>query len=158
MVPLVSFWCFDVWLLYNRSQVTGMVQAWEWSKDDHILHVLPLHHVHGVINVLCCPLWVGATCIMLQDFDAEKVCVRVCLSINQSSSKICPDKIFVSYDLPYFLFCHKDIHIWHLYLILLFLDSYDLFIYLFAIFVSLCSHLQTHSFFHSSIYPFSSFF
>lgn len=38
-----------------------------------ILHVLPLHHVHGVINKLLCPLWVGATCIMLPEFSAQMV-------------------------------------------------------------------------------------
>ncbi|KAB0405017.1 hypothetical protein E2I00_013549, partial [Balaenoptera physalus] len=31
------------------------------THDDVILHVLPLHHVHGVVNKLLCPLWVGAT-------------------------------------------------------------------------------------------------
>ena len=29
--------------------------------DDHILHVLPLHHLHGILNLLCCALWSGAT-------------------------------------------------------------------------------------------------
>lgn len=38
-----------------------------------ILHVLPLHHVHGVINKLLCPLWVGATCVMLPEFNAHTV-------------------------------------------------------------------------------------
>lgn len=38
-----------------------------------ILHVLPLHHVHGVVNKLLCPLWVGATCIMLPEFSAQLV-------------------------------------------------------------------------------------
>ena len=28
--------------------------------SDHILLVLPLHHVHGIINVLSCTLWSGA--------------------------------------------------------------------------------------------------
>lgn len=38
-----------------------------------ILHVLPLHHVHGVINKLQCPLWVGATCVMFPEFSAHSV-------------------------------------------------------------------------------------
>lgn len=38
-----------------------------------ILHVLPLHHVHGVVNKLLCPLWVGATCVMLPEFSAQLV-------------------------------------------------------------------------------------
>ncbi|KAK3729010.1 hypothetical protein QZH41_011468, partial [Actinostola sp. cb2023] len=56
-----------------RAQACGMVKAWGWTKSDCILHVLPLHHVHGVINALACPLWVGATCVMLQEFNPEKV-------------------------------------------------------------------------------------
>lgn len=54
-------------------QVTGLVDKWGWTKGDVILHVLPLHHVHGVVNKLLCPLWVGATCLMLPDFDARVV-------------------------------------------------------------------------------------
>ncbi|XP_048210893.1 malonate--CoA ligase ACSF3, mitochondrial-like isoform X1 [Perognathus longimembris pacificus] len=53
--------------------VTGLVHAWAWTKDDVILHVLPLHHVHGVVNKLLCPLWVGATCVMLPEFSAQQV-------------------------------------------------------------------------------------
>lgn len=51
----------------------GLVDKWEWTKKDVILHVLPLHHVHGVINKLLCPLWVGAMCIMLPEFSAQTV-------------------------------------------------------------------------------------
>ncbi|XP_003800854.1 acyl-CoA synthetase family member 3, mitochondrial isoform X2 [Otolemur garnettii] len=53
--------------------VTGLVDRWAWTKDDVILHVLPLHHVHGVVNKLLCPLWVGATCVMLPEFSAQLV-------------------------------------------------------------------------------------
>ncbi|XP_032872428.1 malonate--CoA ligase ACSF3, mitochondrial-like [Amblyraja radiata] len=56
-----------------RSQITALVKQWEWSKDDVILHVLPLHHLHGVVNKLLCPLWVGATCVMLPEFNAQRV-------------------------------------------------------------------------------------
>ncbi|XP_072202715.1 malonate--CoA ligase ACSF3, mitochondrial isoform X3 [Excalfactoria chinensis] len=56
-----------------QAVTTGLVEKWEWKKDDVILHVLPLHHVHGVINKLLCPLWVGATCIMLPEFSAQMV-------------------------------------------------------------------------------------
>nr|XP_031292541.1 malonate--CoA ligase ACSF3, mitochondrial isoform X3 [Camelus dromedarius] len=55
------------------ATVTGLVHKWAWTKDDVILHVLPLHHVHGVVNKLLCPLWVGATCVMLPEFSAQLV-------------------------------------------------------------------------------------
>lgn len=53
--------------------VTALVHTWAWTKNDVILHVLPLHHVHGVVNKLLCPLWVGATCVMLPEFSAQRV-------------------------------------------------------------------------------------
>jgi malonyl-CoA/methylmalonyl-CoA synthetase len=56
-----------------RSQITSLVRAWEWSESDYILHVLPLHHVHGIVNVLCCALWSGAKCEMLPKFGAALV-------------------------------------------------------------------------------------
>jgi len=54
-------------------QIKSLVEAWEWRKDDQILCVLPLHHTHGIVNVLCCALWCGATCRFLPKFDAEDV-------------------------------------------------------------------------------------
>lgn len=56
-----------------QAQVTSLVEAWEWTACDRILHVLPLHHIHGIVNVLTCALWVGAECHMLPKFDAERV-------------------------------------------------------------------------------------
>ncbi len=55
------------------AQVECLVKSWGWHKNDYILHVLPLHHVHGIINVLSCALWIGATCEMLPKFDAVTV-------------------------------------------------------------------------------------
>ena len=50
-----------------------MIKPWAWTPNDKILHVLPLHHIHGVVNCLLCPLAVGATVQMLPKFDAEEV-------------------------------------------------------------------------------------
>jgi malonyl-CoA/methylmalonyl-CoA synthetase len=55
------------------AQIISLVEAWEWSADDAILLCLPLHHVHGIINVVSCALWSGATCHMLPRFDANTV-------------------------------------------------------------------------------------
>ena len=56
-----------------EAQVSMMLHAWGWTPNDVILHVLPLHHVHGLVNVLACPLWCGATCVMMPEFNVDKV-------------------------------------------------------------------------------------
>lgn len=56
-----------------QSQITTLVEAWEWEKEDYILNILPLHHVHGIINVLSCALWSGACCEFHAKFSAEEV-------------------------------------------------------------------------------------
>jgi malonyl-CoA/methylmalonyl-CoA synthetase len=61
-----------------QAQVTSLVTAWEWTAADRILHVLPLHHIHGIINALTCALWVGAECYLLNKFDAERVWDHFC--------------------------------------------------------------------------------
>ncbi len=60
-----------------RAQVTALVRAWRWSADDRILLCLPLHHVHGIVNVVSCALWSGAVCEMLPRFDANLVWERI---------------------------------------------------------------------------------
>ncbi|XP_077444464.1 malonate--CoA ligase ACSF3, mitochondrial [Stigmatopora argus] len=64
-------------VLHTHGSIQAMVQClvseWAWSQDDVILHTLPLHHVHGIVNKLLCPLWVGATCVMLPEFNPQKV-------------------------------------------------------------------------------------
>ena len=56
-----------------EAQITTLTEAWEWSNEDRILNILPLHHVHGIINIMSCALWSGACCEFLPKFDAESV-------------------------------------------------------------------------------------
>lgn len=56
-----------------RSQITVLLQAWEWSKNDRILNPLPLHHVHGLVNIVFCALASGATCEFAGKFDPKSV-------------------------------------------------------------------------------------
>ncbi len=44
------------------AQITALVSAWGWTANDRILHTLPLHHIHGIVNGLACALWSGAVC------------------------------------------------------------------------------------------------
>ena len=44
-----------------RAQASMLVDAWAWRPSDRILHILPLHHLHGLGNKLLCALWAGAS-------------------------------------------------------------------------------------------------
>ncbi len=59
------------------AQVTSLIEAWEWTPSDVALLVLPLHHVHGIVNVLGCALAAGASCEILPQFDAESAWDRL---------------------------------------------------------------------------------
>lgn len=61
-----------------QSQVTSLTTAWEWTSNDRILNILPLHHIHGIINVLTCALWAGGECHIFSKFDAQIVWNRIC--------------------------------------------------------------------------------
>ncbi len=54
-------------------QTKCLVDFWGWQSTDYILQALPLHHTHGIINVLCSALWSGATCEMLPRFDPKVI-------------------------------------------------------------------------------------
>jgi malonyl-CoA/methylmalonyl-CoA synthetase len=56
-----------------EHQITALTISWKWTQDDHVLNVLPLHHVHGIINMLGCALWSGGCCQFLPKFDAQRI-------------------------------------------------------------------------------------
>ncbi len=59
------------------AMVDGMIGAWGWTAADRTLLVLPLNHVHGLVNVTLTPLAVGATCEAPGGFDAVAVWDRL---------------------------------------------------------------------------------
>jgi malonyl-CoA/methylmalonyl-CoA synthetase len=56
-----------------EAQITTLTDAWGWSAMDHIVNVLPLHHIHGIVNVVSCSLWNGATLTFLRQFSADRL-------------------------------------------------------------------------------------
>jgi len=55
------------------NQIESLSSAWEWSSEDHIANVLPLHHIHGIVNVLLSGLWNGARVTMMDGFYNKRV-------------------------------------------------------------------------------------
>jgi len=56
-----------------NAQIDAVVRGWELTSTDRILHALPLHHLHGILNALCAMLAAGGSCVLQPRFDAEQV-------------------------------------------------------------------------------------
>ncbi|KAK7200952.1 long-chain-fatty-acid-CoA ligase [Novymonas esmeraldas] len=67
--------------VHTHASVANMVRvlqdAWEWRGTDSILHVLPIHHIHGLVNVLLCSLASNARCVFTKFDDAARVAHRL---------------------------------------------------------------------------------
>ncbi|KAE8147976.1 hypothetical protein BDV25DRAFT_168729 [Aspergillus avenaceus] len=57
-------------------QADCLVRAWQYSPADRLIHVLPLHHVHGIINGLTASFLAGATVEMHPKFDPGVIWAR----------------------------------------------------------------------------------
>lgn len=60
-----------------QAQIETLVDAWEWSKDDTIPLFLPMHHIHGIINISSCALWCGAKLEAFSRFEMSTILDRV---------------------------------------------------------------------------------
>ncbi len=56
-----------------QAQIESLVAAWQWSENDSVPLFLPLHHIHGLINVVSCCLWAGGRIDALPRFDIRPV-------------------------------------------------------------------------------------
>ncbi len=54
------------------ATLASLEGAWRFRRGDRLLHVLPLHHTHGVIVALLSAMWAGA-CAHFVPFEAERV-------------------------------------------------------------------------------------
>jgi malonyl-CoA/methylmalonyl-CoA synthetase len=59
------------------AQSRSLLEAWNYTKDDVLLHVLPLHHIHGTVNALLTPLFAGSRIEFQFPFNANAVWERL---------------------------------------------------------------------------------
>lgn len=62
-----------------EAQCRSLVEAWRYGPADRLLHVLPLHHIHGTVNAVLTPLWAGSSVEFLFPFSADTVWRRFAL-------------------------------------------------------------------------------
>ncbi|MCA9234402.1 MAG: acyl-CoA synthetase [Planctomycetales bacterium] len=60
-----------------QAQIESLTEAWCWRQDDRIPLFLPLHHIHGIVNIMSCALWSGAEVEAFPRFDLDAVGRRV---------------------------------------------------------------------------------
>ena len=58
------------------AQINSITSAWQYAPTDHALCVLPLHHVHGIINVVSATLSIGGTVEFVASFSVEDIFSR----------------------------------------------------------------------------------
>lgn len=54
------------------ANIAALHEAWGWRKQDVLLHVLPIFHVHGLVVALHGALHAGATAVLSTAFDAAQ--------------------------------------------------------------------------------------
>jgi malonyl-CoA/methylmalonyl-CoA synthetase len=59
------------------AQSRSLLEAWNYSSEDVLLHVLPLHHIHGTVNALLTPLFAGSTIEFQFPFNSTAVWDRL---------------------------------------------------------------------------------
>ena len=59
------------------AQCAGLIDAWRWDPSDRIIHALPLHHIHGIVNAWLCAHVVGATVEFHRTFTPRGVWARL---------------------------------------------------------------------------------
>lgn len=59
------------------AQVSSLVEAWHYALNDRLLHVLPLHHIHGTVNALLAPLVAGSSIEFMYPFNENSLWARL---------------------------------------------------------------------------------
>ena len=67
-----------------QAQIESLVDAWAWQPDDRIPLFLPLHHIHGIINITSCSLWTDALIEVFPHFNMPIILDRVAAVLQES--------------------------------------------------------------------------
>jgi acyl-CoA synthetase (AMP-forming)/AMP-acid ligase II len=56
-----------------RENLEAVTEVWDWTAKDHLVHALPLFHVHGLVLGLIGPVFVGGGVSHLGSFSIDGV-------------------------------------------------------------------------------------
>lgn len=70
------------------AQASSLQNAWQYSPSDRLLHVLPLHHIHGTVNALLTPLLAGSSIEFMYPFNVNSVWSRLAAPFLRGADNI----------------------------------------------------------------------
>jgi acyl-CoA synthetase (AMP-forming)/AMP-acid ligase II len=56
-----------------QANLDALARVWAWTEEDHLVHALPLFHVHGLVLGLLGPAFVGGSVRHLGSFSVDGV-------------------------------------------------------------------------------------
>ncbi|RJE20527.1 AMP-binding enzyme [Aspergillus sclerotialis] len=59
------------------AQAASLLKAWKYSPQDRLLHLLPLHHIHGTVNAILTPIVAGSSIEFMYPFNPDAVWNRL---------------------------------------------------------------------------------
>ncbi|KAJ5109475.1 hypothetical protein N7456_006150 [Penicillium angulare] len=72
------------------AQASSLLQAWNYSPQDRLLHLLPLHHIHGVVNAIITPIFAGSSMEFMYPFNTAQVWKRLAAPFLDKDKKATP--------------------------------------------------------------------
>ncbi|KAL4892867.1 putative AMP-binding enzyme [Aspergillus ambiguus] len=72
------------------AQAASLLQAWNYTPQDRLLHLLPLHHIHGIVNAILTPMLAGSSVEFMYPFNTDAVWKRLAAPFlpNATANKI----------------------------------------------------------------------
>ncbi|KAM0354824.1 hypothetical protein ACHAPU_000649 [Fusarium lateritium] len=67
------------------AQASCLNEAWQYVPGDRLLHVLPLHHIHGTVNALLTPILAGSSVEFMYPFNVNSVWTRLATPFLEGS-------------------------------------------------------------------------
>lgn len=67
------------------AQAKSLIEAWDYTPSDRLLHVLPLHHIHGTVNALLTPIIAGSSIEFMFPFNVDNVWKRFAAPFQKES-------------------------------------------------------------------------
>ncbi|KAB8236462.1 acyl-CoA synthetase [Aspergillus alliaceus] len=68
------------------AQAASLLAAWKYSREDRLLHLLPLHHIHGTVNAIVTPVLAGSSIEFMFPFNTDAVWKRLAAPFLPQSS------------------------------------------------------------------------